>query len=129
MSLRHGPRAMPCTAQVRSAVPKSVTKSQGDHQMRPMRPIDTAHRGGSARRTPRVFAAAALAAVLTLTASACGPEEDGAIGEPSSSTGQSSDGKVAIPDDLKDRLKEHGIDLGQVEGRRVEELGQGQLAA
>lgn len=78
--------------------------------MRPMRPIDTARRGRSARRTSPVFAAAALAAVLTFTATACGPEEDGAK-TPSDAASQASDGKVTIPDDLKDRLKEHGIDL------------------
>ncbi|MFD5349945.1 trypsin-like serine peptidase, partial [Streptomyces anulatus] len=56
------------------------------------------------------LAATAVAAVLALTATACGPEEDNAGGSPSASADQSSDGKVAIPDDLKDRLKEHGID-------------------
>ncbi|MFE7748447.1 trypsin-like serine peptidase [Streptomyces sp. NPDC057428] len=81
-----------------------------------MRPIDTAHREGSVRRTPRVFAAAALAAVLTLTAAACGPEDDGASGEPSASAAQATDGKITIPDDLKDRLKEHGIDLDKWRG-------------
>ncbi|MFI1143741.1 trypsin-like serine peptidase [Streptomyces sp. NPDC020780] len=79
--------------------------------MRPMRPIDTARRGRSARRTSPVFAAAALTAVLTLTVTACGPEEDAASGKPAGSAGQAADGKVTIPDDLKDRLKEHGIDL------------------
>ncbi|MEU1126126.1 hypothetical protein ABZ371_21820 [Streptomyces sp. NPDC005899] len=79
--------------------------------MRPIRPIDTARRGGSARRTSPVFAAAALAAVLTLTVTGCGPDEDAANSKPSGSAGQASGGKVTVPDDLKDRLKEHGIDL------------------
>ncbi|POG44701.1 hypothetical protein BV881_25590 [Streptomyces sp. ZL-24] len=58
-----------------------------------------------------VLAATAVAAVLALTATACGPEEDNAGGTtPSASAEPSSDGKIAIPDDLKNRLKEHGID-------------------
>ncbi|MFD4691664.1 hypothetical protein [Streptomyces sp. NBC_00683] len=81
--------------------------------MRPIRQIDTARRGRSARRISPVFAAAALAAVLTLTTTACGPEEDAASSEPSAAAEQPSDGKVTIPDDLKDRLKEHGIDIEQ----------------
>ncbi|MEV5686987.1 MULTISPECIES: trypsin-like serine peptidase [unclassified Streptomyces] len=79
--------------------------------MRPIRPTDAAHPGRRRLRTPSpVLAAAAVAAVLALTATACGPEEDNAGVTPSSSAGQSSDGKVTIPDDLKNRLKEHGID-------------------
>ncbi|ORT55039.1 hypothetical protein [Streptomyces sp. CB03238] len=64
--------------------------------MRPIRPL---------------LAAASVAAALALTATACGPSEDNAGGEPTASASQTSDGKITIPDDLKDRLKEHGIDL------------------
>ncbi|GGU57205.1 trypsin-like serine peptidase [Streptomyces lavendofoliae] len=64
--------------------------------MRPIRPL---------------LAAASVAAALALTATACGPSEENAGGEPAASAGQTSDGKITIPDDLKDRLKEHGIDL------------------
>ncbi|MET9428005.1 hypothetical protein [Streptomyces sp. NPDC003036] len=64
--------------------------------MRPIRPL---------------LAAASVAAALALTATACGPGEDTAGGEPSASAGQTADGKITIPDELKDRLKEHGIDL------------------
>ncbi|GAA2487674.1 hypothetical protein [Streptomyces gobitricini] len=64
--------------------------------MRPIRPL---------------LAAASVAAALALTATACGPSEDNAGGEPTASAGQTSDGRITIPDDLKDRLKEHGIDL------------------
>lgn len=83
--------------------------------MRLIRPGFTARRGGSARRTPStVLATAAVTAVLALTATACGPSEDDASSDPSSSSaGQTSDNKITIPDDLKDRLKEHGIDLDQ----------------
>ncbi|MFJ2893755.1 trypsin-like serine peptidase [Streptomyces sp. NPDC087218] len=78
--------------------------------MRLIRPARAARRGTALRRSSSVLAAAAAATVLALTATACGPEEDNAGGEPSASTGQSSDGKITIPDDLKNRLKEHGID-------------------
>ncbi|WP_336320597.1 hypothetical protein [Streptomyces lavendofoliae] len=64
--------------------------------MRPIRPL---------------LAAASIAAALALTATACGPSEENAGGEPAASAGQTSDGRITIPDDLKDRLKEHGIDL------------------
>ncbi|MFV0127406.1 trypsin-like serine peptidase [Streptomyces sp. HMX112] len=64
--------------------------------MRPIRPL---------------LAAASVAAALALTATACGPGEDTAGGTPAASPSQGSDGKIHIPDDLKDRLKEHGIDL------------------
>ncbi|MFF3246163.1 trypsin-like serine peptidase [Streptomyces sp. NPDC002870] len=57
------------------------------------------------------LAAASIAAVLALAATACGPSEDNAGDKPSPPAGQSTDGKITIPDDLKDRLKEHGIDL------------------
>ncbi|MET7648604.1 hypothetical protein ABZS83_34280 [Streptomyces sp. NPDC005426] len=82
--------------------------------MRLIRPAFTARRGGSARRSPSpVLAVAAVTAVLALTATACGPSEDDASTGPGSSAGQTSDDKITIPDDLKDRLKEHGIDLDQ----------------
>ncbi|WP_329540216.1 trypsin-like serine peptidase [Streptomyces sp. NBC_01358] len=86
--------------------------------MRLIRPGFTARRGGSARRTSStVLATAAVTAVLALTATACGPGEDDASAEPSSSSaGQTSDNKITVPDDLKDRLKEHGIDLDQWKG-------------
>ncbi|MFG2596047.1 trypsin-like serine peptidase [Streptomyces sp. NPDC048462] len=83
--------------------------------MRLIRPAATARRGGRARRpSSPVLATAAVAAVLALTATACGPGDDGASAEPSgSSAGQTSDNKITVPDDVKDRLKEHGIDLDQ----------------
>ncbi|MEV0964727.1 hypothetical protein AB0J25_19395 [Streptomyces sp. NPDC049910] len=80
--------------------------------MRPNRPIFAARRAGSAARRP-VLAAAALAAALALTATACGSGGNGAVDGPSASAaaGGTADGKITIPDDLKDRLREHGIDL------------------
>ncbi|MFJ3283437.1 trypsin-like serine peptidase [Streptomyces halstedii] len=77
--------------------------------MRPMRPTDTARRGRSARRP--ALAVTALAAVLTLTVTACGPDEDGPGDKASDAAAGQSDGKITIPEDLKDRLKEHGIDV------------------
>ncbi|WP_331453420.1 trypsin-like serine peptidase [Streptomyces sp. SS162] len=64
-----------------------------------------------------LLASTALAAALALTATGCGPEED-----PSAAPGASAapvpggDGKITIPDDLKDRLKQHGIDLDKWRG-------------
>ncbi|MEU5400345.1 hypothetical protein ABZ348_13760 [Streptomyces sp. NPDC005963] len=57
------------------------------------------------------LAAASLAAVLALTATACGPAEDNAGDKPSAPATAPTDGKITIPDELKDRLKAHGIDL------------------
>ena len=80
--------------------------------MRPIRPTDTARRGSRVRRMPRgLLAVTAAVAVLALTATACGPEEDNAGGTTPSAPAGQADGKITIPDDLKDRLKEHGIDL------------------
>ncbi|MFD7287510.1 trypsin-like serine peptidase [Streptomyces sp. NPDC059863] len=80
--------------------------------MRPIRPTLAARRGRSTRRrTSPVLAAAAMAAALALTATACGPEEDNATGQASDAATASPDGKIQIPDELKDRLKEHGFDL------------------
>ncbi|MGW5274750.1 trypsin-like serine peptidase [Streptomyces sp. NPDC004044] len=82
--------------------------------MRLIRPVLTARQGWIARRAPSsLLAVAAATAVLALTATACGPSEEKASTEPPSSADRSSDDKIAIPDDLKDRLKEHGIDLDQ----------------
>ncbi|MDI3386381.1 hypothetical protein QIS99_09160 [Streptomyces sp. B-S-A8] len=84
--------------------------------MRPIRPLFAARRG-SVRRTSSVLA---FSAALALTATACGPGEDNADGKPTASAtadGGSADGsgggggKIEIPDDIKDRLKEHGIDV------------------
>ncbi|MDQ0583900.1 trypsin-like serine peptidase [Streptomyces rishiriensis] len=80
--------------------------------MRSIRPSFTARRGRNARRRiSPVLGAVALASVLALTATACdsgGTDADSQAGA-TASTG--SDGKITIPDDIKDRLKEHGIDL------------------
>ncbi|MEV6161773.1 hypothetical protein AB0L71_07585 [Streptomyces sp. NPDC052052] len=81
--------------------------------MRIVRPVLTARQGGGRRTCPSALAVAAVTAVLALTATACGPGEDDASDKPSNAAGQSSGGGITIPDDLKDRLKEHGIDLDQ----------------
>ncbi|MGI5458543.1 trypsin-like serine peptidase [Streptomyces sp. CA-249302] len=68
---------------------------------------------GASRRTSPVLAAVALAAALALTATACNSGDDKADGQASASatdTG-SGDGKIKIPDDIRNRLKEHGIDI------------------
>ncbi|MGW6238221.1 trypsin-like serine peptidase [Streptomyces sp. NPDC055094] len=80
--------------------------------MRPIRATLAARRGRSPRRrTSPVLASAAMAAALALTATACGPEEDNATGQASDAATASSDGKIQIPDELKDRLKERGFDM------------------
>ncbi|GHH37499.1 trypsin-like serine peptidase [Streptomyces candidus] len=89
--------------------------------MRPIRPARPAPRGRSARRrSAPLLSAVGLVAALALTATACGPTEDGAAGTPTNAAtgpaGGSADGKITIPDDLKDRLKEHGIDLDKWKG-------------
>ncbi|WP_326576335.1 hypothetical protein OG250_10590 [Streptomyces sp. NBC_00487] len=88
--------------------------------MRPIRPLRTARRGRSTRRrTSPVLAAVGLATVLSLTATACGSGDTTANADASASaqdSGSAGDGKIQIPDDLKDKLKEHGIDLDKWRG-------------
>ncbi|MGX2994129.1 trypsin-like serine peptidase [Streptomyces sp. JNUCC 64] len=79
--------------------------------MRSIRPLFTARRGGSARRRRPVTAAVALGAALALTTTACGNGDDTAGGERTAQTTPADDGKIQIPDDIKNRLKDHGIDL------------------
>ncbi|WP_107065424.1 trypsin-like serine peptidase [Streptomyces scabiei] len=87
--------------------------------MRPIRPLFAARRGRSTRRrTSPVLAAVGLATVLSLTATACGSGDTTANADASASadSGSASDGKIQIPDDIKDKLKEHGIDLDKWRG-------------
>ncbi|MEU1788824.1 hypothetical protein ABZ553_23750 [Streptomyces sparsogenes] len=63
-----------------------------------------------ARSGSPVLAAAAIASVLALTATACGPSDDNAGSEPSASSSQNAS-DVTLPDNLNDKLKELGIDL------------------
>ncbi|MFI7384104.1 trypsin-like serine peptidase [Streptomyces sp. NPDC049813] len=78
--------------------------------MRPIRPLFAARRAGSVRgRTSPVAAAVALGAVLALTSTACGPGEDDASDKASSSA-SAGDGSFRIPQRIKDKLREHGID-------------------
>jgi V8-like Glu-specific endopeptidase len=79
--------------------------------MRSIRPLSTVRReGGVRRRTSPVLAAVALASALALTATAC-DSGDAADAQASATAASESDGKITIPDDLKDKLKEHGIDV------------------
>ncbi|MEU0055650.1 hypothetical protein [Streptomyces sp. NPDC006334] len=82
--------------------------------MRSIRPSSGIRRGRNARRrTSPVLGAVALVSALALTATACDSGEADAGGRASASASASAagDGKITIPDDIKDRLKEHGIDL------------------
>ncbi|MQY38334.1 hypothetical protein SRB17_63470 [Streptomyces sp. RB17] len=80
--------------------------------MRSIRPSSTVRRGRGRRRTSPALAAVALASALALTATACNGD-DNADGKPTASATAvgAGDGKIRIPDDLKQRLKEHGIDI------------------
>ncbi|MHB9858611.1 trypsin-like serine peptidase [Streptomyces sp. YIM S03343] len=87
--------------------------------MRTIRPSSTAHRGRNARRTPPVLAAVALASALALTATACQSGGTKADGQPSATASADDglgDGKIKIPDDIKNKLKEHGIDIDKWKG-------------
>ncbi|MFJ8001913.1 trypsin-like serine peptidase [Streptomyces sp. NPDC096310] len=85
--------------------------------MRSIRPTLAARRGRNLRRrTSPALAAVSIAAALALTATGCGPDEDQAAAQASESAAAASDGKITIPDDLKDRLKEHGIDMDKWRG-------------
>ncbi|MEU6538650.1 hypothetical protein [Streptomyces sp. NPDC047000] len=79
-----------------------------------IRPSATARRGRSARRTPPVLAAVALASALALTATACqsgDPKADGQASATAATGDGAGDGKIKIPDDIRNKLKEHGIDI------------------
>ncbi|ANP49903.1 hypothetical protein J2Z21_008482 [Streptomyces griseochromogenes] len=69
--------------------------------------------GSSARPRRTVLAATGLVAVLALTATACnGSGDDKASGRPGASASQADDGgKVRIPADIANKLKQHGIDV------------------
>ncbi|MEU4847367.1 trypsin-like serine peptidase [Streptomyces gilvosporeus] len=59
-----------------------------------------------------VMAAAALTAVVALTATGCGPSDDNADAKPTQSAADTSGGgEIKIPKDIQDKLKAHGIDL------------------
>ncbi|MEU6316481.1 hypothetical protein [Streptomyces sp. NPDC047009] len=83
--------------------------------MRSIRPLFAARRERSVRRTTSpVLAAVGLATALALTATACDSSGDAkAGGEASASVSASAAGagKIKIPDDIKRKLREHGIDI------------------
>ncbi|CAM5629131.1 trypsin-like serine peptidase [Streptomyces fumanus] len=80
--------------------------------MRSIRPSFTARgqRGGR-RRTSRGPAAAVLASALLLTATACDSGDAEAGGEASATAADDGKGGIRIPDHIKEKLKEHGIDV------------------
>ncbi|MFF0742350.1 trypsin-like serine peptidase [Streptomyces sp. NPDC004111] len=64
-----------------------------------------------------LLAATGLAAALALTATACGPTEDKATDKPTAAAsdaakpaGDQGNGDIALPKDIADKLKEHGVD-------------------
>ncbi|WP_189865790.1 trypsin-like serine peptidase [Streptomyces poonensis] len=71
------------------------------------RPVEDAH-----RRPSRLLAAVGLATALALTATACGPDGGGADAAASATQdAPGEDGGIRIPDHIKDKLEEHGIDI------------------
>ncbi|MFG3104321.1 trypsin-like serine peptidase [Streptomyces sp. NPDC048182] len=87
--------------------------------MRLIRPSATARRRRTGRRrtSPVPYAAVALVSVFALTATACDSGDDEAGGDPSaaaSSPGDDKgDGKIRVPQGIKDKLKQHGIDVDE----------------
>lgn len=85
--------------------------------MRSIRPFVTVRRErGARRRTSPALAAVALASALALTTTACNSGNDKADGQASAAasatdTGSTGDGKIKIPDDIRNKLKEHGFDI------------------
>ncbi|GGW23031.1 MULTISPECIES: trypsin-like serine peptidase [Streptomyces] len=80
--------------------------------MRSIRPSFFARRGRNAsHRISPALGAVALASALALTATACDSGGADADSSASAAASAAADGKITIPDDIKDRLKEHGIDL------------------
>ncbi|MET8785859.1 hypothetical protein [Streptomyces sp. NPDC004589] len=83
--------------------------------MRSIRPLFAERRGRSARRTVfPTLAAVGLATALALTATACdsgGDSSADAKASTSATASSASDGKIKIPDDIKQKLREHGIDI------------------
>ncbi|MEG8279599.1 trypsin-like serine peptidase [Streptomyces sp. AHA2] len=74
-------------------------------------PSSTGREGRARRRNSPVLAAVALASALALTATACDSGDTQAGDEASASATASDDGKFTLPDDIRDRLREHGIDI------------------
>ncbi len=120
------------------AVPKVVSSAWTRHEVRLRSPseahrpftqgsqdhaIDTAvlqrpsWEGHAARNLP-VLAAVALASALALTATACGSSDTKADGQStaSASSSDTGDGKIKIPDDIRQKLKERGIDIDKWKG-------------
>ncbi|MGX1880307.1 trypsin-like serine peptidase [Streptomyces sp. NPDC055287] len=62
-----------------------------------------------------LLAATGIAAALALTATACGPGEDKAVGGATASA-PAGGAEAAIPADLADQLKDHGVDIDQWKG-------------
>jgi hypothetical protein len=88
--------------------------------MRPIRPSRPARRAPARAETapgarrPGSLAAVALAAALALTATACGSGgtdvESRASASASATASGTDDGKIKIPEHLRQKLREHGID-------------------
>src|SRR5690606_19417563 len=106
------PYVLPGPSRVRSQEhdqPATIVYTREIQDTRSNRLFSRVRGGGRPRRrTSPVLSAVALASALVLTATACDSGDADASAEPSA-TAASDDGKLRIPDDIRDRLKEHGI--------------------
>jgi V8-like Glu-specific endopeptidase len=68
------------------------------------------------RRIRPISTAVSVAAVLALTATACGPGEEKASEKPTAPVALPTDGGITIPEEFKTRLKDYGIDLDRWRG-------------
>ncbi|MFI9644732.1 trypsin-like serine peptidase [Streptomyces sp. NPDC052040] len=82
--------------------------------MRRIRPLFAVSGRGTPRgRTRPVLTAVGLAAALALTATACDSGDGSRAAGGAGSSASAADGKNRIPDDIRRRLREHGIDVGK----------------
>ncbi|MEU2055828.1 trypsin-like serine peptidase [Streptomyces bungoensis] len=80
--------------------------------MRSIRPSFTVRRGrGVFRRSSPALATVALVSTLALTATACNGDDHADAKPSASATAATGDGKIKIPDDIRNKLREHGIDI------------------
>lgn len=79
--------------------------------MRSIRPSFTTRRGRSARRRTSSLPVVALAAALAFTVTACQSGDTGAGAAATPSAAAGGEGQITIPDDIKEQLKERGIDI------------------
>lgn len=63
------------------------------------------------RRSSPALATVALVSTLALTATACNGDDHADAKPSASATAATGDGKIKIPDEIRNKLREHGIDI------------------